>query len=95
MIATNYNPLSKTVNNSTLILTCKILTTEKKGNFTMEMSGRHQLNQVNKLLLSVIKQNPGSPKHNVTSVMFLPKMPNLNQIMRNMRQLQTENHSTK
>ena len=80
MIATNYNPLSKTVNNSILILTCKILTNykEKKGNFTMEKSGRHQLNQVNKLLLSVIKQNPGSPKHNVTSVMFLPKMPNLN-----------------
>lgn len=50
MIATNYNPLSKTVTNSTLILTCKILTNykEKKGNFTMEKSGRHQLNQVNK-----------------------------------------------
>ena len=68
---------------------------EKKGVFTMEKSGRQQLNQVIKLLLSTIKQNLGPPTHNITTVMPPPQMPDLNQVMRNMRHLQTDNHSTK
>lgn len=35
-----------------------------------------------------------SPEYKITSVIFLPKIPNLNGIMRNKRKLQTENHST-
>lgn len=43
----------------------------------MEKSGRQQLNQVIKLLLSAIKQNPMPPTHNITTVMPPPQMPDL------------------
>lgn len=61
----------------------------------MEKSGRQQLNQVIKLLLSTIKQNLVPPTHNITIVMLPSQMADLNQVMRNMRHLQADNHFTK
>ena len=49
----------------------------EKRNFTVEKSGRQQLNQVIKLLLSAIKQNPVPPTHNITTVMPPPQMSDL------------------
>ena len=69
----------------------------------MEKLGGHHLNQVDNINITNMGTNwcfvtpdmMHHERHTISSVVFLPQIHNPNLIMRNMRQIPTEGHSTK